>query len=204
MKTGPYKKHQTCDALSVHMAIRSKAMVGAWIDPTQQQQPACYWHISGVSLMNTCPEATLLGSSSPLSFSPTGSLFVWETPLFKSASVVSGLVFLSTKETHSQSLKTVIIQFFSWHNTLIKTFLLLEVWAWLSLFEINSVCILHSYDVEITFLSKTLLNIENVPDLDQHMTSLYSQAQALFRWSFKIGLQGLFFKNAFLNLLLLF
>lgn len=147
--------------------------------------------------MHTCPEATLLGSSShppptTPSFAPTGSLFMWEAALFNSASAVSGLVFLSTKEIHSQSLKTVIIQFFSWHNTLIKTFLLWEAWACLLLPEFNSVCILHSYDVQITFLSQTLLNIENVPDPDQHLTSLYLQAPALFRWFHRTGLH-LFF-----------
>lgn len=149
--------------------------------------------------MHTCPEATLLGSSfhppTPPSFTPTGLLFVWETAVFNSVSVVSGLVLLSTKEIHSQSLKTVIIQFFSWHNTLIKTFLLLDVWACLPLLEFNSVCILHSCDVQIALLSPTLLNIENMPDPDQHLTSLYLQAPALFRWFRRIGLYGLLFKK---------
>lgn len=53
-------------------------------------------------------------------------------------------------------------------------------------------CILHSYDVQITFQSQTLLNIENVPDLDQHLTSLYLQAPARFRWFHRTGLH-LFF-----------
>lgn len=93
-----------CAVLSVHMAIRSKAMLRAWIDPATT---TCLFidRSPGFHCCTDAPRPLLLGPSflslsRCLSHAPC-SLFVtmWETALFNIPLPMSGMVFLSTKKS---------------------------------------------------------------------------------------------------------